>query len=354
MPLTKEHFVAQLDRAAAGMGEFPVSCGILRRLSEELKRGEPRWWLGTKKAWERREFLAWAEPWALFLSALHFEALSDADNPLVPFFPSCGGTDEADPSPGLAEFLGDPPRRFYENLRDRQRRSYIRWRSLQWLGPATCAFAERSLPFYLVQVNAGAGLDLAVDLVEPRPRFKSDLVAARVGLDQQPLNLEDIAHRRWMTASIPPEQAGLITELDAAIDKVRDELHRDPNFVQLVCCDADRAPKFVAKNVPADDTDVGLLVFNIATTVRMSDPEYERFARAMFETLLPWGDRAIWVEIESVRGELYSDTLQIRVHRAGKNALGSLVAGSWDPARNVFSLDQDRLSEFLRPSPAAK
>ena len=77
------------------------------------------------KAWDKRRFVAWSEAWSLYLSALHFAALSDAECPLVSYFPSCGGTAEADPSGALAKFLADPPTSFFERLKSSHRRNYI-------------------------------------------------------------------------------------------------------------------------------------------------------------------------------------------------------------------------------------
>src|SRR5262249_24120644 len=154
------------------------------------------------KAWAHRKFAGWNEGWGLFLNCLHFEALNDAENPLVPFFPSCGGTPEADPAGALRQFLKEPTKTFLENLRVGQWRPYAPLWSPLWIGPAALYFQRRTLPFYLVQVDAGGGLDLAADTVFPNKTFMEDMVAARIGLDSPPLLMEDIAHRRWLTASL--------------------------------------------------------------------------------------------------------------------------------------------------------
>jgi len=160
------------------------------------------------------------EAWSLYLTCLHFEALSDAECPLVPYFPSCGGTPEADPSVALARFLVDPPPSFFENLKTGERRTCIAGWAIMWTAPAMLFFQRRDLPFYLVEVNAGAGINLAADLVTPVPTFDSALVSARVGLEARPLQAEDIADRRWLTAGIWPDNLPAITELDAALDKI--------------------------------------------------------------------------------------------------------------------------------------
>src|SRR5579859_3659823 len=234
--MTREEFAGQCERGAAAAPALPVTAAILRWTAEQLKRGEPPWWKVLAKAWEKRRFVAWTEAWGLYLAALHFEALSDADSPLVPFFPSCGGTAEADPSPGLARFLAAPTASFLENLRGRQRRTYVAARATLWTGPAMLFFQRRGLPYYLVEVNAGAGLDLGADLVARPKGFDPELVAARIGLDEEPLELSDVAQRRWLTAAIPPDDKAAIAQLDAAIEALRKRSTGEAAFVQLAAC----------------------------------------------------------------------------------------------------------------------
>lgn len=327
--MTREEFAAQCERGALQASALPVTSSILRWTAEQLKRAEPAWWKGVAKAWEKRRFVAWSEAWSLYLACLHFEALNDAECPLVPYFPSCGGTAEADPSVAVNRFLLAPPASFYENLRVKHRRTFIAGRSILWMTPAMLFFQKRRLPYYLVEVNAGAGLDLAADQVLPQKGFRSELVEARVGLEAEPLVIEDVAHRRWLTAGTYPDDIEAIARLDAAIDKVAAANREDASFIQLAPCAAEKAPAFIAKNVPPED-DTGLLVFNMGTTGRMTDAEYAAFAKSMAATLAKWGDRGLWVEVESVRGETYSSTFQLRAHRVKDGQLRSMVLAALD------------------------
>jgi len=328
----KEQFVAQLDRAVLTLEGLPVSAAMAQFLSAELKAGDPAWWKIAAKAWEKRKFVAWNEAWSLFLTCVHFEALNDADNPLVPYFPSCRGTDEADPSAALAKFLAraHESKSFFENLKSGHRRSYVDGRAPIWLAPASLFFQKRDMPFYAVEVNAGAGLNLAPDVISPVEGFDSSLISARIGLDPQPLLLADILQRRWLTAAILPDNRPGIVALDKAIASVLKKQAEDAVFIQLVECAPELAPKFVAKNIPADDKDVGLLLLNMATTARMTDAEYESYSKDIAETMAPWGDRALWVEIESVRGEIYSTTYQVRAYRLVNGALRRCVVAAID------------------------
>ena len=351
--MTKDEFVAQLEHGALQAGALPVTSAILRWTADQLKRGDPAWWKPIAKAWEKRAFVAWSEAWSLYLTCLHFEALSDADCQLVPYFPSCGGTAEADPSVALARFLAAPPPSFFEHLKSGHRRTYIGGRAVMWTAPAMLFFQRRDLPYYLVEVNSGAGVNLAADVVHPMKGFDSALVSARVGLDYRPLQTEDIVDRRWLTAAIWPDNLEAIAELDGALDKIALRTRSEAAFLQLAACPPEKAAAFVTKNIPTDDPEVGLLIFNMGTTVRMSDADYASYSASMAAMLKGWGERALWVEAESVRGETYSATTQLRVHRILGGQLRSLVMASvdLDKATHQYS---EASAAFLGPEvPAA-
>jgi hypothetical protein len=350
--VTREEFAAQCERGALQVTGLPVTSAVLRWTAEQLKRGEPPWWKGIAKAWEKRKFVAWTEAWSLYLACLHFEALNDAECPLVPYFPSCGGTAEADPSVAVNRFLHAPSPTFYDNLRARHRRTYVAGRALLWLNPALLFFQKRRMPYYLVQVNAGAGLDLAADLIMPQKGFRSDLIDARVGLEPEPLIIEDILHRRWLTAGVYPDNVQAIQELDQALEKVSAANKEDASFIQLAPCPPEKAPAFIAKNIQPEEEE-GLLVFNMGATVRMTDAEYAAFAKGMAGTLSKWGDRGLWVEVESVRGETYSTTFQLRAHRVQGGQLRSMVLAALDmeSGKHAYS---EASEAFLAPAaPAA-
>lgn len=349
--MTKEEFVSQLERGALSAGALPVTSALLRWTAEQLKRGEPAWWKPIAKAWEKRTFVAWTEAWSLYLTCLHFEALSDAECELVPYFPSCGGTAEADPSVALARFLAAPPPTFFENLKTGQRRTYVAGRAIMWTAPAMLFFQRRDLPYYLVEVNAGAGLNLAADHVTLLKGFDSALISARVGLEARPLQAEDITDRRWLTAGIWPDNLAAIAELDAALDKIAARTREEAAFLQLAPCPPEKAAAFVTKNIPSDDPEVGLLIFNMGTTVRMSDAEYAAYAANMVSMLRAWGERGLWVEVESVRGETYSMTTQLRVHRILGGQLRSLVMASVDLESSTHQYSEASAA-FLGPEVA--
>jgi hypothetical protein len=348
--IDKFAFISQLEHAASNAQGVPVTGGMLRFLALELQKSDPPWWKHTAKAWDKRVFVNWAEAWEIFLAAVHYEALSDAKNQLVPYFPSCGGTDEADPSTGLAQFLKDPPQSFFDNLKGAHKRIYLAPRARFWTSLSQFFFQTRQLPFYFLQINAGAGLDMAADLFKPVKGFNPSLIEARIGLDHFPLDIHDINHRRWLTACYLPDQMPLIAEFDDASATLLKRLNKEPDFIQIFPSYPEQAPKFLAENLPAEE-DVGLLVMNMATSGRMTDAEYSRYQRNMFAAMKPWGERALWIELENVRGEIYSATLELRAWRleGPKSEPRGQVIARFDFAARTTGYNKDVVSRFLLP-----
>ncbi len=344
--MTKEEFIAQLDRGVASSAAFPVTSAVLRWTADELRLGEPGWWKAFARAWQKREFVAWSEAWGLYLNALHFEALSDQKSPLSPYFPSCGGTAEAEPAPGLAKFFAAPTASFLTNLHDRNRRSFVAGRATLWIPPAMIFFQKRGLPYYVVEVNAGAGLNLAADVVTPQKGFDPELVAARIGLDPQPFDLSDPTERRWLKAGLWPDNTRALAEFEAAVYTIQRRLESDASFIQMAACAPENVAAFLDKNVPADDSDVGLLIFNTATTTRMNDAAYAAYSETLTNVLSHWGDRGLWVEIENVRGETFSTTQQLRVHRVVDGKRRTFVMATFD-VETAHQVLHDGAAAFL-------
>jgi hypothetical protein len=115
------------------------------------------------------------------------------------------------------------------------------------------------------------------------------------------------------------------------------------------------APAFIAKNIPSDDKDVGLLVFNMGTTGRMNDKEYQAFYADMGQLLAPWGDRALWLEVETVRREFFSTTFEVMLHRpASNNLLNDFVSARFDFLLNKVGYLADATDQFLETAPPVK
>lgn len=97
---------------------------------------------------------------------------------------------------------------------------------------------------------------------------------------------------------------------------------------------------------------MGLLIFNMAVTGRMTDPEYQAYSRGMRDVLRAWGDRAIWLEVENVRGEMFSATFQLAAHRVKDGELYRHVMANFDFTASRIELDLGASREFLKVVPA--
>ncbi len=354
--VTREQFAVILGHLAAENDPYPVTSSVLRYCLETLKKGEPSWWKGVEKAFSKRIFASWQDPWDVFRTAIHFEALNDEKNPLIPYFPSCGGTAEADPSKPLELFLSKPPETFFDNLEKGHPRNYYFIFSNLWITPAYHFFARRGLPYYLVQLDACGGLDLVADFATSvGERYHApDLVAARIGLDPSPLLVEDIAHRRWMTAGIKPEEMAMIESLDKSIECLLSFKREDSNFVQLVECPKASYLDFVNANVPAGDPDVGLLLYTAFHSNRMNEADYGKLKEKVAALLAPWEDRGLWLEVEPVRGEMYSSTVQLTAHRMNSGMMLEQALYRFDQISLTSSLRFENSAEFLATRPPSK
>jgi len=323
--MLKEDFIGQLEHGMTMTRTLPHVSAILALTIDQLKKGEPAWWRELAVNWEMRRFTGKNDAYTLYLTALHYEALGDPLSPLAACFPSCKAAPGADPSQALAQFLAAPPPSFFANLRVRTWSPYRSSFSTLWVGPALLYFErKRALPFYVIDAEAGAGLNLVADLAVKQELFNSELVTARIGIDLHPLDLKRSEDRRWMTAAIWSGSPESIANLDAAAAALQGLLSEQEDFVQLVASPPDKVAQFVAKNVPSEDPGVGILIFNIFMTSRMSDAEYAAYRAGLAKTLEDWGDRGLWVEVENARGGAPS-AVELRVHRFTAGQLRSIV-----------------------------
>ncbi|MDE2238141.1 MAG: DUF2332 family protein, partial [Elusimicrobia bacterium] len=231
-------------------------------------------------------------------------------------------------------------------LRQARRQGFSASRAALWLPPAASFFARRGLPFYLVELDAGSGLNLAADLGGPKS-FDSSLIAARVGLDPEPLELREPETKLWLAAGSPPEAVEELSRLKAAVEAASRRMDEEAAFIQLARCPLIKAPAFLRRNIPVDDPDVGLLVFNIAASGRLDEAEYARFRCEMAATLSPWGERGLWLEVELLRGQPFATTVQATLRRPSPGGLLELAAVQFDAVADRVSYDAARADRFL-------
>jgi hypothetical protein len=223
-------------------------------------------------------------------------------HPLRPYFPSCGGK-AADCGGLVGEVMAQAPRKFWQNLAARHRRPYAPARARLWMSPAMLFFQRRSLPYYLVGFDAGAGLDLVADLAEPAKGFDSLWVAARIGLDAKPLSSSD-DDRRWLSACLATEDAAGLQALSRALATLRASLAKDPAFLQLRPCASSQPWDFVMRHIPPD-RDVGLLTLRLL-------PGGLTLDEGARQALEPWDDRGLAVDLIAAKPEPFCSSFRLR------------------------------------------
>lgn len=180
----------------------------------------------------------------LMLAALHFLLIDDADQPLAAWYPSLT-TDHRSPSdaelaPTLEAFVRERERELIEIMRSRRVQTNEVGRSA-CLMAAFSMIATRAGPLSHIDVGASAGLNTLANRFSYRydddPPFGAPssieiacstrgdgpvptsipTIARAIGLDSEPVSLDDPSDARWLEACCWPDQSDRFARLRAAI-----------------------------------------------------------------------------------------------------------------------------------------
>ncbi len=263
-------------------------------------------------AWTHRRFFAFAERPLLLLAALRRDALAEGpSHPLFAAFAAPRPDARAVTEERLRAALHPARERVYDALAGRAVQTNEPSRAVAWLWPAALAGASGGArPLALVDVGAGAGLNLVADALPPlwtdaggAPLEVATGVrtVSRLGLDAAPLDPLHPEGALWLRACVWPGEPEREALLSAAIEAFRSARLRPDGPVLL---------PVAAANVPQrldllSAAEPEALVLAYQTLVRDSlDPdereEYEGGMRAWLGTHPP--RRALWIELEKVGG----------------------------------------------------
>jgi hypothetical protein len=242
----------------------------------------------------------------LFLAAVHVLLIQATEHPLAAFYPDLVGDSgvlaSGDPFPLFRAFCLDHISAI---------ETFLASRSVQTNEVRRCAcllpafgIAARRLgdrPLALIEIGTSAGLNLLWDhyqydygaggrcgdpaapvrlACELRGDYRAPLpdrmpaVAARIGLDLNPIDARDRDAALWLRALIWPEQRDRAALLEQAIHVAQQ--HRPP----LLAGDAIALLPEVLANVPAD---TGLCIYHSFTLNQFSSEARARFARLIDE-----------------------------------------------------------------------
>jgi hypothetical protein len=182
----------------------------------------------------------------LLFASVHFLLLQGAQHPLREFYATLGGTAEGDPFPTFRDFVlthADAVAALVEtrvtNTNEVARSCVLR------AGFAALAQRERA-PLHLIEIGPSAGLNMIWDRygmryrrdgavvaqvmpdaalvldcelrgVQTPPLAVAPMIAARIGLERDLVNLSDMNDRQWLRALVWPDQPQRLDRLDRAI-----------------------------------------------------------------------------------------------------------------------------------------
>jgi hypothetical protein len=181
----------------------------------------------------------------ILFAAVHFLMLRGADHPLKGFYPTLGGTAGGDAFPAFRDFVESHRAAMVPLLESRVTNTNETARSAI-LRAGFAALGEReSLPLHLIEIGPSAGLNLNWDRYGVRyrrdgglvaeipaeagpilecalrgaatPPFTAPMIAGRVGLERDPVDLSDMMDRDWLRALVWPDQPHRLARLDAAV-----------------------------------------------------------------------------------------------------------------------------------------
>jgi len=187
----------------------------------------------------------------LLFAAVHFLLLQGAQHPLRDFYATLGGTNEGDAFAAFRDFVlthADAVAALVEtrvtNTNEVARSCVLR------AGFAALALREPA-PLRMIEIGPSAGLNLIWDRYGMRyrrdgvvaqimrdaplvldcelrgtqtpPLMETPVIAGRVGLERDPVNLSDADDRQWLRALVWPDQPQRLERLDRAIALYRSE-----------------------------------------------------------------------------------------------------------------------------------
>ena len=193
-------------------------------------------------------------PANMILGAVHFLLLRGADHPLKRFYPTAGGTEYVegdDPFPLFADFVARHRSAIERLIESRVTNTNEVGRSAVLHAGFRAVAAEAGAPLNLIEIGPSAGLNMIWDRFGVRytrdgeaaaeiapdaplviecelrgpqipPLGPAPAIGRRVGLELNPVNLEDGDDRDWLRALVWPDRPARLARLDRAIALFRD------------------------------------------------------------------------------------------------------------------------------------
>lgn len=190
--------------------------------------------------------IAGQPPANVILAAVHYLLLRGASHELRGFYPNLGGTARGDPSPAFKDFVGAHRDEIASLIASRVTNTNEVGRSIALHAGFRVLAADAGEPLHLVEIGPSAGLNMIWDrycvryvrggesfetdapgaelVIESRlrgervpPLGRPPGVASRIGLERNPVDLDNCDSRDWLRALVWPDHLARFDRLERAL-----------------------------------------------------------------------------------------------------------------------------------------
>jgi hypothetical protein len=265
---------------------------------------------GFERAWRTRSFPSFFERPLLILASLRADALDEGErHPLHAALAAPTPDPEAVTTERVATSLGRERLGVWSTMTTRRVQTNDTSRAVSWLWPAFLAGCSgRQRPLALMDIGAGAGLNLIADRLppiwsdlatgEPIPCATNLNAVARIGFDVRPLSVQRDDDVRWMRACIWPGETERLDRFEAGVQALRAAAKAPaPPVVERVT--ASLIPKRLESFATTLQKSALLLANQSLLRGYLEPTERETFQQEMMGFVLRQNvGRVLWVELE--------------------------------------------------------
>jgi len=265
---------------------------------------------GFERSWRTRSFPTFYERPLLILAALRLDALEEGTrHPLFAALAAPTPDPEVVTAETVASSLGRDRLGVWSTMTTRRVQTNDTSRAIAWLWPAFLAGCDGARrPLVLVDIGAGAGLNLIADQLPPiwsdlatgngMPCAMRTNTVARIGFDARPLNVQRDDDVLWMRSCIWPGDTERLARFEAGVKALRASMTRPSRPV---------VERLTASLVPERLRDLfaslpeGTLLLAYQTILRgyLEPTERESYRQGMIDFVLQQiAGRVLWVELE--------------------------------------------------------
>lgn len=298
-------------------------------------------------AWRERRFAASFDRPLLLCAALRQDALNDPQHALAPMLGERSTGKDAVPREALAAALASGAPAF-TTLRTRTIQTNESTRAIAWRLALTAAW-QPPWQVCLVDLGCSAGLNLVADRLpltwtdeqgNPIALCSTAHIAARQGLDRNPVDVRTPAGLTWLRACVWPGQQDRLERLQQAAALATQALEAGEMALHTV--DAPDMPAWLERHARAHPH-ARILALQTIMMDYLPDEARRSYMASMRSWLWSHAGQAMWVEFE--RGTSTTPgPVEIRAHLVLNGVLHTVVLGTTDFHPNVVRVDKQGMA----------